>query len=347
VNQMLSRSLSRLLFQKQHKAPTLFIGTAAQVKRLKDWLAPREALGIQPIGFLTEDTGLDTGSTNFPFLGVLNTLARVIEEKMVAQVIVLDMPRNPGGGRFIIETCQDLGCRLLIYSNLGEQLNHPLVPVIEEGHAFFSLQEEPLEDPLNRVLKRCFDIAVSLPVVVLILPVLCLWVRLVQWMQAPGPLFFVQRRSGQRGNQFNIFKFRSMYDGSRVKEAEAIQAQREDNRVYPFGHFLRQSSLDEFPQFWNVLRGEMSIVGPRPHMPVHDAEFSRYYRGYRTRHFAKPGITGLAQIRGFRGEIVDPGLLQQRVNNDLHYISNWSVWLDLQITCKTLWQVLFPPKTAY
>ncbi len=345
VNQGLPRFLSRLLFARQHKAPTLFIGTAAQIGRLRGWLATKEVLGIQPVGFLTE-VGMRGEGTEFPFLGVVDDLAQVIDEKMVALVIVLEMPRK-ADGRSIIEICQDRGCRLLIYSDLGDQLQFPLVPIIEEGHAFFSLQQEPLEDPINRLVKRLFDIAISLPVVVLILPTLYLWVWMMQRVQAPGPVMFVQKRSGHRRNEFNIFKFRSMYYQARGATGEAVQARRGDDRIFPFGRFMRHSSLDEFPQFLNVLRGDMSIVGPRPHMPVHDTQFSQFYKGYRTRHFAKPGITGLAQTRGFRGEISDPALLQQRVQNDLYYIANWSIWLDLQITAKTFWQIFNPLKTAY
>jgi len=105
--------------------------------------------------------------------------------------------------------------------------------------------------------------------------------------------------------------------------------------------------LDEFPQFWNVLTGEMSIVGPRPVMPLLDAEFERQVRSYRSKHWVRPGITGLAQSEGFRGEIQTPEQLQERIRLDLYYIAHWSVWLDLQITLKTAWQVFFPPRTAY
>lgn len=347
VNQGLPRFLSRLLFQRQHKAPTLFIGNASQLGRLSEWLATKEVLGIQPVGFITGDGVAHEGDSRYPFLGTLPNLKAVIENKLVAQVIVLEMPRGAGEGRFIIDVCQDSGCRLMIYSNLGDQLKHPLVPVIEEGHAFFSLQDEPLEDPLNRLLKRAFDIALALPVVLVILPVLWVWVWLMQRVQAPGPVMFVQERAGQNGHRFRLYKFRSMYAAANDPEQERQQARRGDQRVYPFGLFIRRTSIDEFPQFLNVLLGHMSIVGPRPHMPAHDAEFSRFYRGYRTRHFAKPGITGLAQTRGYRGEITEPVLLQKRVLNDLYYISHWSIWLDLQITVKTAWQVLFPHKAAY
>ena len=126
-----------------------------------------------------------------------------------------------------------------------------------------------------------------------------------------------------------------------------MQARSEDARIFPFGRFLRRRSLDEFPQFWNVLVGDMSIVGPRPYMPLLDEEFRQQTRGYRTRHLVKPGITGLAQSLGYRGEILEQEMLRRRVHWDVHYITHWSIWLDLQITVRTLWQVVRPPATAY
>lgn len=346
LNRGLPRFLARQLFGRHQRAPTLFVGSANQLARLQDWMAHKEALGLLPIGILTEE-GVPAPGSPYPFLGPIENLPGVIEERGVAQVIALAIPSHRQAGRLLIETCQEKGCRLLIYSNLSEVLQHPLTLLREEGLTFYSLQDEPLEDPLNRLLKRGFDILLSLPVVVAILPPLCVLVWLVQRVQAPGPLFFVQERAGRRGRRFNLFKFRSMYDSARDAKAEAVQAQRNDNRVYAFGRFIRRSSLDEFPQFFNVLRGDMSIVGPRPHMLAHDEEFSRFYKAYRTRHFTKPGITGLAQVRGLRGEITDPRLLQQRVENDLYYIANWSIWLDLQITMKTVGQVFRAPGSAY
>jgi exopolysaccharide biosynthesis polyprenyl glycosylphosphotransferase len=346
LNRALPRMLARMMFEGHQRIPTLFVGSSAQIARLESWLANKGGLGIEAVGILTEE-GTKPGGSGFPFLGGIHDLARVIEQKSVAQVIVLAIPTTREAGRILIETCQEKGCRLLIYSNLAELLDHPLVLVREDAHSFYSLQDEPLEDPFNRVLKRAFDIAVSLPVVIFLLPPLCVWVWLMQRLQAPGALFFVQARSGRRSRAFNLFKFRSMFDAKREAAVEARQARKDDDRVYAFGRFIRRTSLDEFPQFFNVLRGDMSIVGPRPHMLAHDEQFSRFYKGYRTRHFAKPGITGLAQVRGFRGEITDPDLLRERVQNDLHYISNWSIWLDLQITLKTFWQVIFSPPSAY
>ena len=270
----------------------------------------------------------------------------MLAEREIGQVIFLEMPASDAEAQSVIEICHDQGCRLLIHHNLAERYTHPLVPTVEDGRHFYTLQEEPLEDPLNRVVKRVFDLAIALPVVVLLLPPLCVWVWQVQRVQAPGPLFHARERRGQQGEPFRMLKFRSMFEGKVGALHEAKQATAEDERVFPFGRFLRRRSLDEFPQFWNVLMGEMSVVGPRPYMPLLDDEFRQQTRGYRTRHLVKPGISGLAQSLGYRGQILEQEMLRRRVHWDVHYITHWSIWLDLQITVRTLGQVVRPPETA-
>lgn len=346
MNQGLPKMLSRLFFEQARKVPTLFVGTLKSLDKLKHWLAGKEALGLQPVGFLTLEGNLAAG-TEPPFLGALPDLGQRIDEKGVMQVIMLEIPRTTVEGRFIIETCQNKGARLLIYSNLAEQLRHPLITVTEQGHQFYTLQEEPLEDPLNRILKRTFDIVVSLPVVIFILPPLTAIVWLMQRFQAPGPIFHIQERTGYGHHRFRILKFRSMFEAKAGISTENEQARKVDPRVYPFGRFLRRTSLDEFPQFWNVLMGDMSAVGPRPHLVAHDQLFAKQLNAYRTRFFVKPGITGMAQCNGYRGEITEPAMLQKRIEFDLGYIANWSIWLDLQIIAKTVKHILFPPDSAY
>jgi lipopolysaccharide/colanic/teichoic acid biosynthesis glycosyltransferase len=168
----------------------------------------------------------------------------------------------------------------------------------------------------------------------------------MQRLQAPGRLFFIQDRTGYGQNSFRILKFRSMYE-KREKRDESVQVRKGDQRIYPFGRFLRSYSIDEFPQFLNVVKGEMSIVGPRPHMVAHDQEFSRRLKGYRTRFFVRPGITGLAQCNGFRGEIDHSEALEKRIALDVEYIAHWSIWLDIQVVAKTAWHLFFPQATAY
>ncbi len=350
LNARLPQVLARLVFQKGHRLPTVFIGRLNSLPRINDWIADKEHLGIFPLGVLSDDAsaGLPATTTGaVPWLGRGEDLERVLKEREVGQIVLLELPATDAEARRVIELCQEHGCRLLIHNDLERRYTHPLVPIAEEGRHFYTLQEEPLEDPLNRVLKRSFDLLLAVPVVVLLLPPLCAWVAAMQRWQAPGPLFHSRQRRGIRGNAFAMLKFRSMYARSGDESAESQQASSDDERIFPFGRFLRRRSLDEFPQFWNVLRGEMSVVGPRPYMPMLDEEFRQKTKAYRTRHLVKPGITGLAQSMGFRGEILEREMLERRHYWDVHYITHWSLMLDVQITARTLWQVFFPPKTAY
>jgi exopolysaccharide biosynthesis polyprenyl glycosylphosphotransferase len=349
VNQTLPRALAKLAFSGHHLLPTLFIGHSRARARLEHWLAQKEHLGIRPVGFLSDEPealAQEARSEGTRYLGPMQALARVIEERDVGQVILLDLSSRSGETERILEICQAAGCRLLIHNQIEEQVSVPLLPVVEDGHYFFTTQEEPLEDPMNRALKRLFDIAVSLPVVVLVLPVLSMLVLIMQRLQSPGPLMFSRARGGQRGSEFTMLKYRSMRFDAPDARLEAKQAVRGDSRIYSFGRFLRKTSLDEFPQFFNVLRGDMSIVGPRPHLPQHDVEFSQIAKTYRSRQLVKPGITGLAQTRGYRGEITDPAVLHKRVELDIHYITHWSIWLDVVITFNTVRHVFIPPKNA-
>lgn len=348
LNTRLPRMLARAMFQRGYRLPTLFIGRMKSFAQLNDWIAHKGALGIDPVGLLSDDAEAAGSASPFvPVLGRVADLPRVLAERTVGQVVLLGLPATDEEARAVIEICQEHGCRLLIHNNLAQRYTHPIVPIIEEGRHFYTLQEEPLEDPVNRLIKRVYDIALALPIVLLVLPPLCAWVWLMQRVQAPGPLFHVRERRGQQGEIFRMLKFRSMHVQPENAAAESKQARADDARIFAFGRFMRQRSLDEFPQFWNVLIGDMSIVGPRPYMPLLDEEFRQQTRGYRTRHLVKPGITGLAQSLGFRGEILEQEMLSRRVYWDVYYITHWSVWLDLQITGRTLLQLVRPPETAY
>lgn len=348
LNRMLPRLLATWMFQREYAMPTLFVGRPSTLATLDRWLGSKRSLGIHPLGWVAETAPrLDEITTPLPFLGTIDRIKGVIDDRLVAQVIVLDMPSDLASARGLLAACQEAGTRVLIYNNLPERLQFPLVGLEDDGIHFFSTQEEPLEDPFNRLLKRSLDLVIALPVVLLVLPPVCVVVAVVQRWQAPGRLFFMQERLGQRRTEFRMYKFRSMFDASRDEVSEARQATKRDARVYPFGRFLRRASLDELPQFINVVKGEMSVVGPRPYMPLLDAEFSRFFVGYRTRHFTKPGITGLAQVRGLRGEVAEHEGLRRRVECDLEYITRWSLGLDVLIVLRTAWHVAFPPKSAY
>jgi exopolysaccharide biosynthesis polyprenyl glycosylphosphotransferase len=304
---------------------------------------------VRVVGLVTYDGEEKTeNGAGIPIIGHVSNFAEILNKNEAGQAILLETRRSKAWVNFVVSTCYREGCRLLILNPWEEYFNQPLTPIDEGAHTFFTMQVEPLENPFNRFLKRVVDIAVSLPVVVLVLPMLSLFVAIGHRIQAPGPLVYRQSRSGLRGRTFTIFKFRSMHhyeqpEGDNTTE----QAKKRDTRIFPFGHFLRRTSLDEFPQFLNVLKGNMSLVGPRPHMPEHDELFKQLVEIYRTRHFVKPGITGLAQYRGYRGEITDPELLRERIRLDLEYINNWSIWLDLGLILRTATQVFIPPESAY
>ena len=196
-----------------------------------------------------------------------------------------------------------------------------------------SLRDIPLHNPFNALVKRSFDILFSLVVIfgllIWLTPLLALLIRL----ESKGPLFFVQKRTGMDNRDFYCYKFRSM---AMNREADRQQASKDDMRVTTIGGFMRKTSIDELPQFYNVLFGNMSVVGPRPHMVKHTDEYSGKVDKYMVRHFVKPGITGLAQVRGYRGEIEKDSDIQNRIKFDVFYIENWSFLLDLKIIVQTV-----------
>jgi Undecaprenyl-phosphate glucose phosphotransferase len=199
-----------------------------------------------------------------------------------------------------------------------------------------SMVESPFTG-LDGAVKNIFDFVVALLILIILLPVM-LCIALAVKITSPGPAIFKQRRYGLNGEEIIVYKFRSMTvseDGTEVK-----QAKKDDQRVTKVGAFLRRTSLDELPQFINVLQGRMSIVGPRPHAVAHNEFYRKLIRGYMLRHKAKPGITGWAQVNGFRGETEVLEKMQARVEHDLHYLQNWSVFLDLYIIARTVWVVL-------
>jgi putative colanic acid biosynthesis UDP-glucose lipid carrier transferase len=178
----------------------------------------------------------------------------------------------------------------------------------------------------------------------IVFPVFTLIVWVAQRLQSPGPLLHVQPRAGIQNRQFNIYKFRTMRPDH---DQLTRQATDDDERVYPLGKWFRRLSIDELPQFWNVLRGDMSIVGPRPHLLEHNKQFSQLMENYHVRAFVKPGITGLAQVRGFRGEARNNADIQNRVACDIEYLENWNLSLECGIILRTFAQLIVPPRTAY
>jgi len=345
LNCFLPGVLSQIFF-RDNAVRTLFVGSPDDVRRLKGWISQKAHLGVEPIGYVCNEQPTSQ-IDGLPCFGRIDEVSHVLDEQRIGQIVLLQFYLNREQSNRVIHSAQRMGCRVRLYNNLHAYYDHPVTVDHEGEYTFFTLDDEPLENPVNRIIKRCLDVAVAFPVVVFLLPPLTILVAIFQRLQAPGPIFYPQMRSGINKRRFNIWKFRTMKTETQTKDQESVQATSGDARVYAFGRFLRRTSLDELPQFINVLFGEMSVAGPRPHMIEHDEQFAKLLRNYYSRHYVKPGITGLAQSKGFRGEISEVSLLEKRVGYDLMYINQWSLLLDIKILFSTARQVLFPPKTAY
>lgn len=196
-----------------------------------------------------------------------------------------------------------------------------------------TIRKEPLASSFNRFCKRIFDILFSLFVLIVFYWWIYILVALVTKFTMPGPVLFRQKRSGQYGQTFECLKFRSMKVNA---EADTLQATKNDPRKTKWGSFLRKTNIDEMPQFINVLKGDMSVVGPRPHMLKHTEEYGKLIDKYMVRHYAKPGITGWAQVTGWRGETSELWMMEGRIKEDIWYLEHWSLLLDVVIIMKTV-----------
>jgi len=204
-------------------------------------------------------------------------------------------------------------------------------------------RKEPLGISMNANLKRIFDILFSGFVILFLFPFIIPLLAIAIRIDSPGPIFFKQLRPGKKNKLFDCYKLRTMH----VNKSSELQATKNDSRITKVGRILRKTSLDELPQFFNVLLGNMSVVGPRPNMISQLEEYSKTISNYRIRHFVTPGITGYAQINGFRGETKEAGLMEKRVQYDVQYIENWTLTLDLKIIFLTVWNVFKGEKNAY
>ncbi|HLW32788.1 MAG TPA: exopolysaccharide biosynthesis polyprenyl glycosylphosphotransferase [Aequorivita sp.] len=224
-----------------------------------------------------------------------------------------------------------------IYSKKLDFTYYGVLPIL-------SMRRIPMDEPFNKFLKRAFDIVLSLFIIVCVLswltPILGLFIKL----ESKGPVFFKQKRNGLDYKEFYCYKFRSMKPNP---DADLYQISKDDERVTRVGRIIRKTSIDELPQFINVLKGEMSVVGPRPHMVSHTHMYAERIDKFMVRHFVKPGITGLAQVSGFRGEVETESDIINRVKYDIFYLENWSLFLDIKIAFQTVYNALKGEEKAY
>lgn len=337
--------VSKIFFSGGGRSGAILFGDGPLPEQLRQYIGQARAMGVKFLGYYSDEK---LQLPDIQWLGKREDLLKAEGgRKRVRTELVFAYTSNLGDPCFkdAIDRCVRAGARVNIYSDLSNLFTDPVRIMSDGSVQFFTFYDEPLQNPLNLFIKRSMDICVSLPVVLFILPPLTIMVWLMQRIQSPGPVLFKQTRYGVNRKPFTIYKYRTMHVHDRKLQGK--QAKKGDSRIFPFGSFLRKSSLDEFPQFLNALMGTMSVVGPRPHYTNHDDVFEQYFRRYRSRHHVKPGITGLAQVSGYRGETTTQEDIIGRVRYDLIYISQWSVAKELEIFFRTVTQFIKPPKKAY
>ncbi|OCK52651.1 hypothetical protein BA768_11060 [Chryseobacterium sp. CBo1] len=295
------------------------------------------------IGIRGTYTPLNNETKN-KYLGGIEQLFYDLENTKINNIIFCDDSIEVEVYKKIVDIAEHKMIRIYMvpdfkYANLGPNY----FDVIHEI-PFLKLIREPLSNPKKQILKRSFDIAFSLFAIIFLLSWLIPLVALIVKIESNESVFFLQKRSGLNNVPFNCMKFRSMKSN---KNADHQTAKKNDSRITKFGAFMRKTSIDELPQFINVLLGEMSVVGPRPHMLSQTEMYSKITRKYMTRHIVKPGITGWAQVMGSRGEIFSHQDMEKRIEKDVWYIQNWSFFLDMKIIFLTLYNIVKGDDQAY
>jgi putative colanic acid biosysnthesis UDP-glucose lipid carrier transferase len=331
-----------------NKRKILIIGAGKIGMEFSKVIYRNEHLGYEIFGFLDDK---EQPQLNDKYLGTISKLEEFIAENRTNfDEVVVALPNNANEKiKHIANIVGNHVIKLRIIPAYHEFIDSNFSVSIFNGFPMLSNRYVPLDNIQLRRLKRFFDIIFSF----LILVFICSWlfpiVALAIKIDSHGPIFFIQERWGRKNRKIRCYKFRSMFVPSVIEknESQYQQATKNDPRVTKVGAFLRKTSLDEFPQFWNVFIGDMSVVGPRPHPIPLNLNSKKIIENYLVRHIVKPGITGYAQVKGFRGETTDPTLMKARVSYDIWYIENWNLLLDIKIIFLTFWKVLVGDKNAY
>jgi putative colanic acid biosysnthesis UDP-glucose lipid carrier transferase len=320
----------------------IILGYNDMAKKLATYLE-EESLNTQIVGFCEEEKNVHELST-YPILSNISDAMQVSKKMDINEIYSTIAPEQQNIIYDLIKQADQECIRFRIIPDLSFIIKQPVHINYLRDMPVLSMRSEPLDDVSSRGRKRVFDIVISFLVIVFILSWLIPLLGLIIWLESKGPVFFAQQRTGRDNKTFNCLKFRSMRVNN---EANTRQAQRNDDRLTRIGKFMRRTSLDEFPQFINVFKGEMSIVGPRPHMLRHTEDYSKIMGQYMVRQFLKPGVTGWAQVHGYRGEIKDEEQLRKRIEHDIWYMENWSIWLDMRIMFLTVYRTVKGDENAF
>jgi putative colanic acid biosynthesis UDP-glucose lipid carrier transferase len=321
----------------------VIIGACKKGQEMAQLLKKDLSYGYHVLGFF--DNSIKQSPSEIPILDTITNAKTYLSNHPVHEVYIAISPETENTLNDLIFFCEQRFIRLKFIPDFQNYTKSKRVHIdFYDQVPVISLRKEPLESVLHRFIKRSFDVCFSLVVIVLVFtwlfPLLILLIKL----SSKGPVFFKQQRSGENNQNFWCLKFRTM----RVNNlSDELQATRNDSRITRIGKFLRKSNLDELPQFFNVFVGSMSVVGPRPHMLKHTEQYSELIHTYLVRHLIKPGITGWAQVNGYRGETNTLEQMQKRVEYDIWYIENWSLFLDFKIIFKTITNMFKGEKNAF
>ncbi|MBX2865240.1 MAG: undecaprenyl-phosphate glucose phosphotransferase [Leptolyngbyaceae cyanobacterium MAG.088] len=336
------RFLQQFRKSGRNSRSAVIVGLNTISQQLIDEIASSPELGIRLHGFFDDSYNEEQGSHHALLKGNLSQVAEYVRKKRIDVVYITCSTEQKDQVTTLLQDLLDTtACVYFVPDVLTFHLMHGR-PYEINGIPLVAIWEVPFTD-VQYLLKRSIDVIVATLAVVLLFPVM-VCIAIAVKLSSSGPIFFRQRRYGLHGQEIMVYKFRSM----RVQEDGAVvtQAKRGDSRVTTVGAFLRKTSLDELPQFINVLQGRMSIVGPRPHAVAHNEMYRKLIDGYMLRHKVKPGITGWAQVNGCRGETETLEKMQKRIDYDLDYLKNWSLQLDCQIIMQTCF-VFLRDQNAY
>jgi putative colanic acid biosysnthesis UDP-glucose lipid carrier transferase len=322
----------------------LIIGAGRAGQRFYNTVTSNPGYGYRVLGFL-DDNGINSKVRSM-IMGKLHDLDRITETQPVDEIVIALPKATEETIAELVTACESKCIRVNVIPN--DYAAFEGKRVIEQIGEFslVRMREAPLDLPTSKFIKRSFDVIFSIFALVFVFPIVFVVAGLLIKLTSRGPVFFKQLRTGEDGTSFTCYKFRTMRDMPRMV-ADTLQARPNDPRLTAVGRFLRRTNLDELPQFWNVLKGEMSVVGPRPHMLKHTEDYRQLISQYMVRHFVKPGLTGWAQVNGLRGATESPLLMERRIEHDVYYIENWSFLFDLSIIGKTVGTMLKGDKNAY
>lgn len=332
------KSILKRLREKGINVRNLIIIGAGEVgKNFKDTITNSPEFGYNFIGFL------DDNKSEQKIIGTIDDLERVLKSNQIDEVVIALQNESTQQLDEIIRICNINAVKIHIVPDYVRFLSSRFQVSTIGKFPVITARDEPLEEVNRRFLKRTFDIVFSFFVIVFVLSWLFPIIALITKLTSRGPVLFVQDRIGAKNEMFKCYKFRTMkVEGNQNELFKPVVVG--DERVTTFGNLLRKTNIDELPQFINVLKGEMSIVGPRPHAIPYQDKYGQIFEEIKLRHSVKPGITGWAQVHGLRGDVADEELNRlrtiQRIKFDLWYIENWSMKLDIQIILMTIWQMI-------